>query len=742
MFAPENRYNALERNCIEPASYEGKSRLGKSSTRRNVSSPSYCHPSCSDSDVSPEPTRRRNQGAHQDRELTRDELIRLMEECEADPSSPTPSDSEGENFESDDEESSGSEFEDPTPKKNKASPKKKSSAKRQRQRSPIIKRTKHQIAVGKKTLLGIFKETENPSLEMRAKIAEVLKMNKSLVTRFFRRERKKSEIPERVKRISPEMRMKLEAEFETNPNPTTERKTELATEFNVLHERVTAWFIRRRQKQYKPEEFAAAQEKRRIYKNERDHQMRIQQNRQPAFRFTEEQRNFMNEKMKEVEGKEAAVEQCRKWGDEINLTSYQVSHYIRKHLRRQREPSYETRIRHDKKRRVKEGLEEHKKIPRPAGPPLSADEALLIIKNFLVANPNYRQEEDGSLAQILNWSKSKLKHFLRDKGLVGRRKVQERRKAQVGNAGFESKFEQKPFVSKADAEEWAKQLIMTPNTILSLAHKLRERLLKKYLSGEKTLDSLPPQMKMLEEEYSKNVFIESVAAAIEIKEYVGIELVSVNGYFSMRRRLDRERGLNLIKEEDVPKILSKDVLKFKKRQKNASAAVESEESDHEDPDDLENGDFDEDCEMEETSRPQSPENVHQDFEVSRNGNFDEEDDMEETSRPQSSEEGQHQGNDDVFYYDDFDTPQNLETPERGITEEDGSEHDDDVSKVDSEAGMYDSDWEYEDLLAGENEDPDNNLDVDVIAGANILMEPKEEDQSGAEMLQEPEDERM
>ncbi|EFP04308.1 hypothetical protein CRE_26688 [Caenorhabditis remanei] len=50
------------------------------------------------------------------------------------------------------------------------------------------------------------------------------------------------------------------------------------------------------------------------------------------------------------------------------------------------------------------------------------------------------------------------------------------------------------------------------------------------------------------------------------KEIVGIELISVNGYFSMRRRLDREREVNLIKEEDVSKILAKDVTKFKKIQ--------------------------------------------------------------------------------------------------------------------------------------------------------------------------------
>ncbi|EFP10023.1 hypothetical protein CRE_20880 [Caenorhabditis remanei] len=607
----------------------------KSSTR----TPSYSSPSCSESDGSPEPRRKNNRRAHKDRELSRDELIRLMEECEADPSFPTPSDSE-----EDDAESSGSEFEEPTPKKMSA-------PKRPRERSPVIERTEHQKSVGKKTLIAIFKETQNPSREMRAKIAKVLKMNKSL--------RKKNEIPDRVKRITPEMRMKLEAEFETNPNPTTERKTELATEFNVLHERVTAWFIRRRQKQDKPEEFAAAQEKRRKYKYERDCQAKVRENRQPVFRFTEYQRNFMNEKMKELDGKKVVAEQCRVWGDEINLTSYQVGHFIRNHLAKQKETEYERKMRNEKRRR--------------------------------------------------------LKLFLRDKSLVPGRKSRLVRQTPK-RSELHSKFVEKPFVSKADAEEWAKKFNMAPSTILTLAHKNRERLLKKYLSGEKTVDSLPPAMRSLEEEYSKNVFIKTVAEAIGMKETVGVDLISVNGYFSMRRRLDRERGVDLLKEEDVPKILAKDVLKYKKSQKKVNAAVNLDEPNAEDPSGLDNDDFDEDGVMEETSRPQSPRqrDEYQDFEVS--------------------------GSHDVFDDDDFDVPQNLETSEREIPDEDSSEDDYDTT-VDSEKGMYDSDWEYEDLLAGENEDPDNNVDVDGPAGANMLIEPKQEDLSGADVL-EPNEERM
>ena len=57
-----------------------------------------------------------------------------------------------------------------------------SAPKRPRERSPVIERTEHQKSVGKKTLIAIFKETQNPSREMRAKIAKVLKMNKRLVS--------------------------------------------------------------------------------------------------------------------------------------------------------------------------------------------------------------------------------------------------------------------------------------------------------------------------------------------------------------------------------------------------------------------------------------------------------------------------------------------------------------------------------------------------------------------------------
>ncbi|KAF1760375.1 hypothetical protein GCK72_008624 [Caenorhabditis remanei] len=671
----------------------------RTSTRRAVPSTPYCLPSSDSSDdEAPPPKRKKDLETSQSSrriaakatnpEFTEEKLRNILRKF-APPSFP-PSESK----------------EEPTSKVEKAVKKKATKKKRksgkpeppQENSSPLTENIEKWDE--RTTLMDIYKQEPNPSRQMIKEIAKVLKKKQRRVSWFFRYQRNKEKNSGKYSHVTPDIRLKLEEEFNANQNPSTERKREVAAANNLILKTVTNWFVIRRMKEKDPEKWKEMKEKNKAWERDRKRRLRLESNKPPPFKFSEEQRNFMVGKLNE--GHEITMKQSKEWAKEINLNGYQVYTFIRRFKLKQIDPEYAKRMRkqhrENSRKRRKESKEE-KDERRPAGTPLTEEEAIPIIEKVLKENPYYRECGNGVLINTLFWSKSKINHYICQNPLTEGKTLNDLKMVltQPIMKTIEPAFERNPFVTASQARAWGKQFKVKPQTFHTFAFNSRTRILKKYLSDGQQIDTLPTTMRLLETEYFKRTFVESVTEAAEIIERTKVEFRHALGYFSMRRRLDRERGVDVIKEEDIPKIYYKD---FKNNQKVSSKTPESEERVK-----LEEPDYESSIEAEnyddlgdELEKEDQPPAIKEEE--------DSDDELEQKYQPPVN----------VIKQEDFDVVSAFNR-QAGVESTDDESDDDSDDDTDSE--NFDSEWSSEDLLSGDDEDNEDG-------GANMLREPKEE----------------
>ncbi|EFO92671.1 hypothetical protein CRE_16355 [Caenorhabditis remanei] len=522
-------------------SFESTTPKRRISTRRAVPSTPYCLPSSESSDdEAPPPKRKKDLETSQkssshrivakptNPEFTEEKLRNILQKF-APPSQPSTESKE-----------------ELTSEKKKATKRKRKVDKPellQEHSSPVIENIEKWDE--RTTLMEIFKQEPNPSRQMTKEIAKVLKKRQGRVSRFFSNQRNKEKNSGKYSHVTPEIRLKLEEEFKVNQNLTTERKKEVAAANNLQLKTVTTWFFSRRMKEKDPENWKKMKAK---YRADSKRRLRLESNKPLQFKYSEEQKNFMNGKVSE--GHEITKEQSREWAKEINLNEYQAA--------RRRRPRART--------------------------PLTEEEAIPIIGKVLKENPNYRECGNGVLINTLFWSKPKVgfQCFIElttssiqinyyicqnplNEGKLRKTPDSRVKLTQPVMETIESAFERNPFFSASQMKAWGKEFNLKPQAFHTFAFYSRTKILKKYLAQGEYIDTLPTTMRLLETEYLKSTCIQSVTEAARIVDMTKVEFRNALGYFSMRRRLDRERGIDVIKEEDVPKILYKDVRKNQKK---------------------------------------------------------------------------------------------------------------------------------------------------------------------------------
>ncbi|EFO92680.1 hypothetical protein CRE_16356 [Caenorhabditis remanei] len=519
------------------------------------------------------------------------------------------------------------------------------------------------------------------------------------VSWFFRYQRNKENNSGKYSHVTPEIRLKLEEEFKMNQNPSTERKREVAAANNLILKTVTNWFVIRRMKEKDPEKWKEMRTKNNAWERDRKRRLRLESNKPPPFKFSEEQRNFMIGKLNE--GVAITVEQSKEWAKQINLNWYQVYTFMRRFKQKQIDPEYVKRIRKQRRensrKRRKETKEEKEERRRsqPAGTPLTEEEAIPIIEKVLKENPYYRECGNGVLINTLFWSKSKINHYICQNPLTEGKTLNDLKMVltQPIMKTIEPAFERNPFFTASQTRAWGKRFNVKPQTFHTFAFNSRTKILKRYLSEGQQIDTLPTTMRLLETEYLKSTCIESVTEAVGIFDRTKVEFRHALGYFSMRRRLDRERGVDVIKEEDVPKISYKDVKtnqKISSKTPDSVERVKLEEPDYESSVEAENYD-----DLEKEDQPPAIKEEEE-----------EDDELEQKYQPPVNDIKQ----------EDFDV---VSASNRQARVESTDDESDDDSDDDTDSENFDSEWSSEDLLSG---DDDDNED----AGANMLREPKEE----------------
>ncbi|KAF1753794.1 hypothetical protein GCK72_020351 [Caenorhabditis remanei] len=142
--------------------------------------------------------------------------------------------------------------------------------------SPPVERTEHQKKVALKTLKKIYQETDRPTLPMKKQIAEVLLTTPKNINKFFDYHRNKEQNEGKFVKIDKEISKKLDELFKINPNPTTERKKEIAEANKLKLQAVSHWFKTKRDRLKNPEKWDKINEKKRIMGREQRRKMKAQ----------------------------------------------------------------------------------------------------------------------------------------------------------------------------------------------------------------------------------------------------------------------------------------------------------------------------------------------------------------------------------------------------------------------------------------------------------------------------------
>ncbi|KAF1753793.1 hypothetical protein GCK72_020350 [Caenorhabditis remanei] len=138
---------------------------------------------------------------------------------------------------------------------------------------------------------------EVKKMPMKRKIAEVLLTKNKTINRFLKYRQKKDQNNEKYVKINKEISKKLEEEFEINPNPTTERKKEIAEANKLKLQSVSHWFVTKRDRLKNPEKWDKINEKKRIMGREQRRKMKAQNQALGYFRM---RRNMDRKRIKKV----------------------------------------------------------------------------------------------------------------------------------------------------------------------------------------------------------------------------------------------------------------------------------------------------------------------------------------------------------------------------------------------------------------------------------------------------------
>ncbi|KAF1753797.1 hypothetical protein GCK72_020354 [Caenorhabditis remanei] len=462
------------------------------------------------------------------------------------------------------EEGSGEEEDSQKLKKKKLEKPKK---KRVRAPAPRIERTEHQKKVALKTLEKIYQQTDTPSLPLKREIAEVLLTTTRNVSRFMNYRRNKERNQGKYVKVNKEISKKLEELFKINPNPTTERKKEIAEANKLKLQAVSNWFMNKRDRLKNPEKWEELNERKRFLMK-RQH-MKTKAHNQlngippKVIFFDEDQKNYMRARFQEFNL--PTTKQCELWGQEINLTGTQVYNFIKK-VREFSRPGVREQRNKRKRERQKGAPKKHYRFVPKGHPPLSEEEALPIIKRVLEENPDYVETKNGVLMNQIYWPKYKINNYIRHN-------LQQEPSAKNGKF-LEEEFQKHQSISLSHAKDLSKTLGISIEYIRNWFSTQKRRTLEKYLDEKQELDRLPAQMKILEIEYLKNNVINS----IEVAERIGGVKIAL-GYFRMRRKLDRKRGKKVPEEKDVPKVRKR---RQSKKPSKKQAITQEESSDDSD----------------------------------------------------------------------------------------------------------------------------------------------------------------
>ncbi|EFO94927.1 hypothetical protein CRE_09378 [Caenorhabditis remanei] len=151
---------------------------------------------------------------------------------------------------------------------------------------PMKRKIAEVLLTKNKTVTNWFlktrREAENPEkwkeLNEKRRISdrERRRRKKAEINKFFNYHRNKEQTQGKYVKVNKEISKKLEEEFEINPNPTTERKKEIAEANKLKLQAVSHWFKTKRDRLKNPEKWEEINKKKRIMGREQRMKMKAQ----------------------------------------------------------------------------------------------------------------------------------------------------------------------------------------------------------------------------------------------------------------------------------------------------------------------------------------------------------------------------------------------------------------------------------------------------------------------------------
>ncbi|EFO95206.1 hypothetical protein CRE_09379 [Caenorhabditis remanei] len=487
-----------------------------------------------------------------------------------------------ESSDSDSEEDSGtdSNYEEPLPKKKKLV-----------RMMKTLKNHQEDQEEGSGNKDGNSQEVKK--MPMNRKIAEVLLTKNKTINRFLKYRQKKDQNNEKYVKINKEISKKLEEEFKINPNPTTERKKEIAEANKLGLRAVTNWFLKTRREAENPEKWKELNEKRRISDRERRRRKKAELNRPPKrMLFNEDQKNFMRARFQEFNY--PTTKQCELWGQEIQLTGTQVCSFIIKE-RAFSKPGFRER-QNERKRERRKGGPKVSRFRALSTPVERTDHqkkvALKTLKKIYQETDRPTLPMKKQIAEVLLTTPKNINKFFD----YHRNKEQNEGKFVKIDKEISKKLEELFKINPNPTTERKKEIAEANKLKLqAVSHWFKTK--RDRLKNPEKWDKINEKKRIMGREQRRKMKAQNQVRMMLIARSLSVFYskfrLQALGYFRMRRNMDRKRIKKVPEEKDVPEFKGVWIRRQKEQVINQEeASDESDESDDNSDDSDDSDDMD------------------------------------------------------------------------------------------------------------------------------------------------------